>query len=102
MRAGLDRDTALRSVTINAADMMDIAHRTGSLEPGKDADFVVLDGDPFSIWTKITGTYVEGEQVFDRNKPEDRLAAEGGWGAGNPGRPYMCCQEHFYSEGSAQ
>ncbi|MCH2138335.1 MAG: amidohydrolase family protein [Phycisphaerales bacterium] len=97
IRAGLDRDTALRSVTLNAAAMLDIDHRTGSLEPGKDADFIVLDGDPFSIWTKVLATHVEGEQVFDRTDPDDLLVAQGGWGVGTPGRPYMCCQEHFYS-----
>lgn len=97
MRAGLSRDTALRSVTINAADMLDIADRTGSLEPGKDADFVILDGDPFSIWTKVLQTHVEGNKVFDRTDADDLLHAQGGWGAGDPLRPYMCCQEHFYS-----
>jgi imidazolonepropionase-like amidohydrolase len=104
MRAGLDRETALASVTINAAQMLDLDGRTGSLEPGKDADFVLLDGDPFSIYTKVLGTWVEGSRVFDRNDPKDLLAAEGGYGAGNQRRPYMCCQEHTQQQaaGGAQ
>lgn len=100
MRAGLDRGTALASVTINAADMLDLADRTGSLEPGKDADFVLLDGDPFSIYTKVLGTWVEGRRVFDRSKPADLVAASGGFGAGNATRPYMCCQEHHHQGGA--
>jgi imidazolonepropionase-like amidohydrolase len=94
MRAGLDRTTALRSVTINAADMLDLGDRTGSLEVSKDADLVWLDGDPFSNFTNIQGTWVEGTRVFDRTNKEDLLFAQGGWGAGNAERPYMCCEEH--------
>ena len=94
MRAGLDRQTALASVTINAAAMLDLEARTGSLEPGKDADFVLLNGDPFSIYTRVLGTWVEGKRVFDRSDAKDLLAAQGGYGAGNQRRPYMCCQEH--------
>jgi len=94
MRAGLDRETALRSVTINAADMLDLGDRIGSIEVGKDADLVWLSGDPFSVYTTVNGTWVEGDRVFDRTDDEDLLFAQGGWGAGNAERPYMCCEEH--------
>ena len=43
--------------------MMDLQDRTGSLVPGKDADFAILDGDPFSVYTKILETWVEGERL---------------------------------------
>ncbi|MCH2140205.1 MAG: amidohydrolase family protein [Phycisphaerales bacterium] len=94
IRAGLDRTTALRSVTINAAEMLDLGDRTGSIEIGKDADLVWLSGDPFSVYTTVHGTWVEGDRVFDRTDQEDLLFAQGGWGAGNAERPYMCCEEH--------
>ena len=91
MRAGLDRQTALESLTINGAAMMDLDDRIGSLEAEKDADFVILDGDPFSIYTKTLETWVEGRKVFDLTDPGDHLYAVGGPGAGQPERPYLCC-----------
>jgi cytosine/adenosine deaminase-related metal-dependent hydrolase len=47
--------------------MLGLERRVGSLETGKDADFVVLSGDPFSVWTHVEETWVEGIKVFDRN-----------------------------------
>lgn len=94
MRAGLSRETALKSLTINGAMMMDLQDRIGTLTPGKDADFIVLSGDPFSVYTKVEQTWVEGKKVFDRSDPEDRLYAVGGYGAGKNQVPYFCCHEH--------
>ena len=71
--------------------MMDLDDRIGSLEAEKDADFVILDGDPFSIYTKTLETWVEGRKVFDLTDPGDHLYAVGGPGAGQPERPYLCC-----------
>lgn len=82
VRFGLDRETALRSVTINGAKMLDLQDRVGSLTVGKDADFIVLSGDPLSLYTRVEQTWVEGEQVFDLNNPEHALFATGGYGAG--------------------
>lgn len=79
VRYGLDRDEALRTLTINAAEMLDLADRVGSLEPGKDADFVVLSGDPFSVYTQVEQTWIEGEKVFDRSDPDDLRYATGGF-----------------------
>jgi imidazolonepropionase-like amidohydrolase len=81
VRAGLDPAEALLAVTLAPARMLGLGDRVGSLEPGKDADFVVLSGDPFAVRTQVLTTWVEGKKVFDREAPEDRLVAEGGYGA---------------------
>ena len=47
------------------------AAELGSLEAGKDADFVVLSGPPFSTYTKVLQTYIDGRPAFDRDKPTD-------------------------------
>ena len=84
---GVDRP----QVGLDRSGALDLAERTGSLEPGKDADFIVLSGDPLSVYTQVLETWVEGEKVFDRARPEDRLAAEGGWGAGTVRREPIAC-----------
>jgi len=91
VRAGMSRDAALAGLTLAGAEMLDLQDRTGSLTPGKDADFVILDGDPLSVYTKVLETWVEGQRVFDRSNPDDRLYAVGGFGAGHDHSPYFCC-----------
>jgi imidazolonepropionase-like amidohydrolase len=82
VRAGMSREAALRGMTLSGAEMLDMADRAGSLTAGKDADFVVLSGDPLSAYTKVLETWVEGVRVFDRENAKDRLYAVGGYGAG--------------------
>jgi len=77
VRAGLPRAKALAALTSAGARMLDLGDRIGTLEAGKDADFVVLDGDPFSTYTHVLETWVEGTRVFDRANPEDRKYATG-------------------------
>lgn len=85
VRGGMSRQKALESVTIANAKMLELEDRIGTLEPGKDADFIVLSGDPLSVWTKVEQTWVDGTRVFDLSDPQDRLWAVGGWGAGRDG-----------------
>ncbi len=91
VRGGMSREKALEALTLAGARMLDLDARVGSLEPGKDADLVILSGDPFAIRTKVLQTWVEGRKVFDRDDPEDRLFAVGGYGAGRDQQAEMCC-----------
>ena len=91
IRAGMSREGALKSLTQNGAEMMDLGDRIGSLEVGKDADFILLDGDPMSVYTKVQETWIDGVRVFDRSDPKDRLWAVGGLGAGNSRVLSVCC-----------
>src|SRR5690606_27983814 len=81
VRGGMSREGALRAVTIATAKTPGLDDRSGSLEPGKDADFIVLSGDPLSVYTHVEQTWVEVRKVFDRSDPKDRLYATGGYGA---------------------
>ncbi|MDQ3321547.1 MAG: amidohydrolase family protein [Acidobacteriota bacterium] len=81
VRAGMSREKALYGLTMANALMLDLDKRAGSLEAGKDADFIVLSGDPLSVYTHVLQTYVEGKKVFDRSDPKDYLIAVGGSGA---------------------
>lgn len=78
VRAGMSRKTAIEAVTIANAKMMDLGDRVGTLEPGKDADFILLNGDPLSTYTHVTETWIEGNKVFDRNNEEQLPFATGG------------------------
>jgi adenine deaminase len=69
--------------------MLDLSSRVGSIEKGKDADLVVLSGDPFSVYTNVLETWVEGERVFDREDPKDRLYAVGGFGASHDSQGHL-------------
>lgn len=80
VRAGMSREAALEAMTLAGARMLGLADRVGSLEEGKDADFLVLSGDPLSVYTHVEQTWVEGLKVFDRSDPEDRPYATGGYG----------------------
>ena len=79
VRAGMSREKALEAVTIAGAKMLDLDRRIGSLKTGKDADFVILSGDPLSVYSHIEQTWVEGNKVFDRSNPEDLEYAVGGY-----------------------
>lgn len=81
VRGGMSREGTLRALTQNAAEMMGLGDRVGSIEPGKDADLVVLSGEPFSVYTHVLETWIEGAKVFDRSDPDDRRYATGGFAA---------------------
>src|SRR5207245_8391529 len=71
VRGGMSDDSALRALTIHGAQMLHLDERLGSLEKGKDADFVVLSGEPFSVYTQVLETYIDGDSVIYLMKHSD-------------------------------
>ena len=64
---GLSENEALSLVTINPARQLDLDHRIGSIEPGKDADLVIYDKHPLSNFAKVQKVLIDGEVYFDRD-----------------------------------
>jgi len=62
-RAGMDEEEALAAITINAACILGVDDRLGSLTPGKDADIVVMDGHPFDWRSRVTHVFIDGQEV---------------------------------------
>src|SRR6185295_8370006 len=72
---GTPEDEAFKFVTFNPAKQLRIDHRTGSLEPGKDADFAIWSKSPLDSETVCQQTWIEGKKYFDRSLTADRTAA---------------------------
>jgi imidazolonepropionase-like amidohydrolase len=66
VRAGLPESAALDVVTRNPAEILGVADRLGTLEPGTDADLVVWDGPFYEVTTRTRHVVVDGEHVYDR------------------------------------
>lgn len=65
---GLDEHTALETITIHAAGILGVADRLGSLQPGKDADIIILDGHPFHYKTFVQTTIIAGKVLYEKDK----------------------------------
>ncbi len=63
---GLTFDQALATITIDAARILGVAERLGSLEAGKDADLALYDGDPFEYTSHCIGVLIDGQVVSDK------------------------------------
>lgn len=65
VRGGLDEETALRAVTINAARILGLDALLGSITPGKQADLVILSGDPFDVRTRVEKVFIRGRVAWE-------------------------------------
>jgi hypothetical protein len=80
IRGGMSRERGLEALTIAGAEMLGLQDRVGSLTVGK-------------VYSHVQQTWVEGRVAFDRSRPDDLLAAEGGYGAGDDIDPFLCCYD---------
>lgn len=64
VKEGMKEFDALKAITINAAEHAGVADRVGSIEVGKDADIVLMDGCLFESQSNVMATYIDGKKVF--------------------------------------
>ena len=65
---GLSEEEALKLCTLNPATQLRLDKRIGSIDVGKDADLVIFNGHPFSTYSRVDTTFIEGQVVFDRER----------------------------------
>ncbi len=63
IKNGMDEYDALRAITIHPAEHIGIADRVGSIEEGKDADLVVIDGSPFTVFGEVKHVFIDGNEI---------------------------------------
>lgn len=68
MYNGMPQDEAIKLVTINSARQLGIDDRVGSLTVGKDADFVIWNGNPLSLHSRVEETWIDGKNYFSIEK----------------------------------
>jgi imidazolonepropionase-like amidohydrolase len=83
IEAGLDRDIALRALTLTPAELLGVSDRLGTIEKNKTANLVLATGDIFDQKTRVKYAFVDGRK-FDIVEPQP--SAPGGAGRGGPGR----------------
>jgi hypothetical protein len=76
VKAGLSEEAALRAVTVTPAKLLRISDRVGSLAPGREASFLILDGDPLSARTRLLSVYLEGEEVYREDPSSGKARGE--------------------------
>ena len=64
VKHGLDRETALRALTINPARVAGIDARLGSIAPGKDGDLVIWSGDPLDMFSRVQRALINGTEIY--------------------------------------
>jgi len=68
VRGGLSNEAGLRAITLDAARVLGIDHRVGSIEVGKDADFIITDGDMLHYMTLVRWAVVNGRVAYDKQE----------------------------------
>ncbi len=68
VRGGLPQEVALRALTLDAAKILGVEDRVGSIEPGKDADLIICGGDLFHYRTFVEWAVVQGRVAYDKQK----------------------------------
>ncbi|MHC4400612.1 MAG: amidohydrolase family protein [Planctomycetota bacterium] len=68
VKYGMDRNKALRAITSYPAEMLKVDDRVGSIDVGKDADLVILSGEPFEFTSRVEKVIVSGRVAFDSNR----------------------------------
>ncbi len=66
IREGMKEEDAIKSITINPAEVIGISDRVGSIEVGKDADLVIFEGDPFEPTTKVNSVFIDGKVLYQK------------------------------------
>jgi imidazolonepropionase-like amidohydrolase len=79
-------ERAIRWLTANPAKSLGLEDRIGTLEPGKAADLVIWNGNPFSVYALAEQVFIDGALIFDREHPQaqprsDFLLGQPGEGA---------------------
>jgi len=82
VRMGMPEATALRALTLEPARLLRVDDRVGSLEAGKDADFVVLDGPPLAWESRVRRVFIEGVEVYRGGEDQGPGRVGSGHGAG--------------------
>jgi adenine deaminase len=70
----LSEEEALKTITMNPAWQLGIDSRVGSIDVGKDADLAIWNGHPFSVYSRVELTFIDGEVFFDRQQDLARRA----------------------------
>ena len=90
VKHGLDRDTALRALTINPARIVGIDDRLGSIEPGKDADLVIWSGDPLDVLSRVERAFMDGAEIYPLRGRRGGLRRA----VSKTGRARCCLRDH--------
>ncbi|GAA2681044.1 MULTISPECIES: amidohydrolase [Actinosynnema] len=74
VKEGMDRTTALESITTNPAQILGLDDRVGALKPGLDGDVVIWSGDPLDVMSRATKVFVSGREVYSYEDGEGKVA----------------------------